>query len=93
SKYVNDILTDLGLLEAKTTNTPLPPGIKFTTKSNNLLPHPAVYRRMVGRFLYLSFTRLDIDAVVHLVKYLKGTSQKVFKHTVMLTGLLAQIAG
>ncbi|KAK4389589.1 Copia protein [Sesamum angolense] len=95
SKYIKDILTDLGLHEAKSTNTPLPTGIKFTTHSDQVLHRPAVYRRLVCRLLYLSFTRLDIshatqqrsqflqtsckqywDAVVHLAKYLKGTTQK-----------------
>ncbi|KAL0461229.1 UNVERIFIED_CONTAM: Retrovirus-related Pol polyprotein from transposon RE2 [Sesamum latifolium] len=61
SKYIKDISTYLGLHEAKSTNTPLPAGIKFTAYSDHILPHPTVYRRLVGRLLYLSFTRPDIS--------------------------------
>ncbi|KAL0333067.1 UNVERIFIED_CONTAM: putative mitochondrial protein [Sesamum calycinum] len=95
SKYIKDILQDMGLQTAKPTTTPLPAGIKFSAQADSALPHLAIYRQLIRRLLYLSFTRPDLshatqqlmqilqtpckqhwDAIVHLVRYLKGTPQK-----------------
>ncbi|KAL2238071.1 UNVERIFIED_CONTAM: Retrovirus-related Pol polyprotein from transposon RE1 [Sesamum indicum] len=72
TKYISDIIKDLKLTEARTTNTPLPPGIKLNYASDKVISHPAVYRRLVGRLLYLNFTRPDIShAVQQLSQYLQ----------------------
>ncbi|KAK4391492.1 Retrovirus-related Pol polyprotein from transposon RE1 [Sesamum angolense] len=63
-KYLTDILSDTNLLEAKPTSTPFPPGLKLTAGDGSLLPDPAPYRRLVGRLLYLGFTRPNISFVV-----------------------------
>ncbi|KAL0417014.1 UNVERIFIED_CONTAM: Retrovirus-related Pol polyprotein from transposon RE2 [Sesamum latifolium] len=77
SKYIQDILTDLGLHNAKTTVTPFPAGIKFTAQTDNTLPHPAVYRRLIGRLLYLNFTRPDIaHATQQLSQFLQTPCQQ-----------------
>ncbi|KAL0305392.1 UNVERIFIED_CONTAM: Retrovirus-related Pol polyprotein from transposon RE1 [Sesamum radiatum] len=57
TKYIKDIVADTGITDARTTTTPLPPGIKFTSDAGAELAHPDIYRRLVGRFLYLNFTR------------------------------------
>ncbi|KAL0435394.1 UNVERIFIED_CONTAM: Retrovirus-related Pol polyprotein from transposon RE2 [Sesamum radiatum] len=64
TKYLTDILRDTHLLDAKTTSTPLPPGLKLTSDAGSLLPDPSPYRRLVGRLLYLGFTRPDVPFVV-----------------------------
>ncbi|KAL2240933.1 UNVERIFIED_CONTAM: Retrovirus-related Pol polyprotein from transposon RE2, partial [Sesamum indicum] len=64
SKYVQDIVHDLKLTEARSTATPLPPGFKLTSTLDQPLPQPAMYRRLVGRLLYLNFTRPDISHTV-----------------------------
>ncbi|KAL0457920.1 UNVERIFIED_CONTAM: Retrovirus-related Pol polyprotein from transposon RE1 [Sesamum latifolium] len=46
--------------KGKTVTTPLPPGLKFSTDSGGTLPSPSKYRRLIGRLLYLGFTRPDI---------------------------------
>ncbi|KAL0416852.1 UNVERIFIED_CONTAM: Retrovirus-related Pol polyprotein from transposon RE1 [Sesamum latifolium] len=61
TKYIRDILKDTGLSQAKTVTTPLPAGIKFSADAGSALPNPEVYRRLVGRLLYLGFTRPDIS--------------------------------
>ncbi|KAL0447877.1 UNVERIFIED_CONTAM: Retrovirus-related Pol polyprotein from transposon RE2 [Sesamum latifolium] len=61
SKYVHDILTDTGLLSAKSVTTPLPQGVKLCSDSGAFLSNPEPYRRLVGRLLYLGFTRPDIS--------------------------------
>ncbi|KAL0364470.1 UNVERIFIED_CONTAM: Retrovirus-related Pol polyprotein from transposon RE1 [Sesamum angustifolium] len=63
-KYLTDILSDTNLLGAKPTSTPFPPGLKLTAGDGSLLSDPAPYRRLVGRLLYLGFTRPDISFVV-----------------------------
>ncbi|KAL0448192.1 UNVERIFIED_CONTAM: Retrovirus-related Pol polyprotein from transposon RE2 [Sesamum latifolium] len=77
SKYVRDIISDVGLLGAWPATTPLPPGIRFTNDASALLPHPDIYRRLVGRLLYLSFTRPDLSyACQQLSQYLQHPCQQ-----------------
>ncbi|KAL2251365.1 UNVERIFIED_CONTAM: hypothetical protein Sindi_2258800 [Sesamum indicum] len=59
TRYIKHIVMDTGLLHARAATTPLPPGIKFTEDAGAQLPHPELYRRLVGRLLYLNFTRPD----------------------------------
>ncbi|KAL0301554.1 UNVERIFIED_CONTAM: Retrovirus-related Pol polyprotein from transposon TNT 1-94 [Sesamum radiatum] len=59
TKYIKDIVVDTGMTDARTTTTPLPPSIKFTSNAGAELAHPDIYRRLVGRLLYLNFTRPD----------------------------------
>ncbi|KAL2235899.1 UNVERIFIED_CONTAM: Retrovirus-related Pol polyprotein from transposon RE2 [Sesamum indicum] len=71
-KYLADILADTHLLAAKPTSTPLPPGLHLTDATGSLLPDPSAYRRLVGRLLYLGFTRPDISfAVQQLSQFLQ----------------------
>ncbi|KAL0303360.1 UNVERIFIED_CONTAM: Retrovirus-related Pol polyprotein from transposon RE2 [Sesamum radiatum] len=64
SKYLRDIITDCGLEDARSVSMPLPRGIKFDVESRPLLSSPDRYRRLVGRLLYLGFSRPDISFVV-----------------------------
>ncbi|KAL0411138.1 UNVERIFIED_CONTAM: Retrovirus-related Pol polyprotein from transposon RE2, partial [Sesamum latifolium] len=87
SKYIHDILTDTGLLSAKSVTSPLPQGVKLCSTSGSLLPDP----ELIGRLLYLGFTCPDIsygvqqlsqyllhpcqnhwNAALHLLRYLGG---------------------
>ncbi|XP_020549143.1 uncharacterized protein LOC110011896 [Sesamum indicum] len=63
-EYFQDILADSSILHAKLTPTPLPSGIKLVADDGPLLLDSGPYRRLVGRLLYLSFTRPDISFVV-----------------------------
>ncbi|XP_020552911.1 uncharacterized protein LOC110012699 [Sesamum indicum] len=86
SKYISDSVQDMGLVQAKAKNTPLPT-LKLSSDTGDPLTDPSRCRRLVGGF----FTRLDAsyavqhlslflqwpcqahwDAAVHLVKYLKS---------------------
>ncbi|KAL0435109.1 UNVERIFIED_CONTAM: Retrovirus-related Pol polyprotein from transposon RE1 [Sesamum radiatum] len=72
TKYLTDILDDENLMDAKPASTPLLPGFKFCHEDGSLLPSPDKYRRLVGRLLYLSFSRLDISfAVQQLSQFLQ----------------------
>ncbi|KAL0342922.1 UNVERIFIED_CONTAM: hypothetical protein Sangu_1179600 [Sesamum angustifolium] len=63
-KYLNDILNDTNLLDAKATSTPLPPGIKLNANSGSLFPDPGAYHRLLGRFIYLGFTRSYVSVAI-----------------------------
>ncbi|KAL2227998.1 UNVERIFIED_CONTAM: Retrovirus-related Pol polyprotein from transposon RE1 [Sesamum indicum] len=95
TKYIHDIISDVGLTYGKATNTPLPAGIKLSSTDSEQLQNPEPYRRLLGRLLYLGFSRPDIcygtqqlsqhmqhpskfhwEAAIHMVKYLKGTSNR-----------------
>ncbi|KAK4404293.1 hypothetical protein Sango_0797900 [Sesamum angolense] len=64
TKYVIDIVKDTKLLHSKSVSTPFPQGLKLSADSGAKLEHPNAYRRLVGRLLYLSFTRPDISHCV-----------------------------
>ncbi|KAK4397721.1 Retrovirus-related Pol polyprotein from transposon RE1 [Sesamum angolense] len=71
-KYLMDIVWDCHLEEAKPAATPLPVGIKFDASTGPALPSPDRYRRLVGRLLYLDFSRPDISfAVQQLSQFLQ----------------------
>ncbi|KAL0407843.1 UNVERIFIED_CONTAM: Retrovirus-related Pol polyprotein from transposon RE2 [Sesamum radiatum] len=71
TKYAQDIIQDMGLSTAKATSTPFPLGLKLNEQCGALLGDPERYRRLVGRLLYLGFTRPDIShAVQQLSQYL-----------------------
>ncbi|KAL0346423.1 UNVERIFIED_CONTAM: hypothetical protein Scaly_1658300 [Sesamum calycinum] len=57
-KYVNDIITDTGLIDAHSVLIPLPQGVKFGSNLGAPLYDPEKYRRLIGRLLY--DTRLDL---------------------------------
>ncbi|KAL0449636.1 UNVERIFIED_CONTAM: Retrovirus-related Pol polyprotein from transposon TNT 1-94 [Sesamum latifolium] len=59
TKYTLDIIKDTGILQSKAVSTPFPQGLKLTTNCGAQLQHPDAYQRLVGRLLYLGFTRSD----------------------------------
>ncbi|KAL2238004.1 UNVERIFIED_CONTAM: Retrovirus-related Pol polyprotein from transposon RE2 [Sesamum indicum] len=60
TKYTNDIISDVGMTQAKVTSTPLTAGIKLSNSEEEQMQNPEAYRRLLGRLLYLGFTRPDI---------------------------------
>ncbi|KAL0312687.1 UNVERIFIED_CONTAM: Retrovirus-related Pol polyprotein from transposon RE1 [Sesamum radiatum] len=60
-KYVCDIIQDMNLQDCKPVATPLPLGLKLSSYDDKPLTDPEPYRRLVGRLLYLGFTRPDVS--------------------------------
>ncbi|KAL2230674.1 UNVERIFIED_CONTAM: Retrovirus-related Pol polyprotein from transposon RE2, partial [Sesamum indicum] len=61
NKYTLDIIKDIGFEKGKTVSTPFPANFKFVSESEGALQDPSRYRRLVGRLLYLGFTRPEIS--------------------------------
>ncbi|KAF5468106.1 hypothetical protein F2P56_012286 [Juglans regia] len=59
-KYTLDILVDSGTLGSKPTKVSMDQNLKLTKSTGTPLPDPSVYRRLIGRLLYLTISRLDI---------------------------------
>ncbi|KAL0379047.1 UNVERIFIED_CONTAM: Retrovirus-related Pol polyprotein from transposon RE2 [Sesamum radiatum] len=65
------------MTQSKPASTPLPAGIKFTSEAGHLLPNPESYRRLIGRILYLGFTRSDFShAAQQLSQFMQHPCQQ-----------------
>lgn len=63
--YVLNMIEDAGLLASKPTALPLDPHIKLFASDGAVFPDPLVFRRLIGKLLYLTISRPDITFVVH----------------------------
>lgn len=72
-KYILDIVRDSGLPGAKVAPSPMEPHLKLLPTSGDSLPDPSIYRRLIGRLLYLQVTRPDIT---YSVNYLSQFMQQ-----------------
>lgn len=63
--YALQLLTDVGFLGCKARSTPMDVNLKLTQDDGELLPDPLVYRRLIGRLLYLTITRPDLSYSVN----------------------------
>ncbi|KAK9114556.1 hypothetical protein Syun_021353 [Stephania yunnanensis] len=76
-KYVLDLLTIFGLTMAKPAATPLPRDCKFNDVDSPLFIEVDRYRRLIGRLLYLGFTRPDITyATQQLSQFVQAPTEQ-----------------
>ena len=66
-KYVLDILANFGTLGSRPTSFPMEQQLKLTPEDGVLLFDPNPYRRLVGRLIYLTITRLDISFYINIL--------------------------
>ncbi|XP_056862222.1 uncharacterized mitochondrial protein AtMg00810-like [Raphanus sativus] len=64
-KYTLELLQDAGYLGCKPVTVPMEPNQKLSESTGTLLPDASVFRKIVGRLLYLTHTRPDITYAVH----------------------------
>ncbi|CAM8909312.1 unnamed protein product [Rhodiola kirilowii] len=66
-KYATDLLTEYDMVECKPVKTPLPTKHQLSLSTAELLPDPMIYRKMVGKLIYLTITRPDLSHAVHIL--------------------------
>ncbi|XP_057982401.1 uncharacterized mitochondrial protein AtMg00810-like [Malania oleifera] len=64
-KYASEIVEETGFLGAKTCNLPMEPNLALSEMDEELILDPSSYRRLVGKLIYLTLTRLDLAYVLH----------------------------
>ncbi|GMJ02292.1 cysteine-rich RLK (RECEPTOR-like protein kinase) 8 [Hibiscus trionum] len=64
-RYALQLLEDTGSLAKKPADLPMVPSHKLNATEGDLLPDPQVYRRLIGRLMYLTHSRPDIAYDVH----------------------------
>ncbi|XP_057425882.1 secreted RxLR effector protein 161-like [Lotus japonicus] len=63
-KYTLSLLENTGFLGAQPAALPMQPDLKLNSTDGDLLPDVTQYRRLVGRFLYLTLSRPNITLCV-----------------------------
>ncbi|KAL5564139.1 hypothetical protein UlMin_027303 [Ulmus minor] len=63
--YVLQILADTGYLGCKPTATPMEVNLKLNQDDGELFSYISLYRRLIGKLLYLIITRHDLSYVVN----------------------------
>lgn len=72
-KYTLDLIKDTCLLGEKPCNTPMQPQLQLHKSSGEVISNPKANRRLIGRWLYLTHTRLGIAYVVTKLSKLLDT--------------------
>jgi hypothetical protein len=75
-KYALEIFDDYGVLAAKPSLVPMESNQKLSRDSGDLIPDPTVYRRMIGKLVYLTITRPDISFSVQLLSQFMNSPRK-----------------
>lgn len=64
-QYVLQLLEDMGMLASKAAKLPMDPNLQLRLSDGPFLADPSLYRRLIGRLLYLNVSRPDITFAVH----------------------------
>lgn len=77
-KYILELLEETGKMACRPSSIPMDPGVKlFYDPKVPLIDDPTVYRRLVGRLMYLTITRPDITYSVNKLCQFASTPQAV----------------
>ena len=67
AKYASELLSQAGLTDSKTIDTPVELNAHLTPSEEKPLSNPSLYKRLVDSLVYLTVTRPDISYAVHQV--------------------------
>ena len=65
AKYASKLLSQVGLTDSKTINTPVKLNAHLTPSRGKPLSNPSIYKCLVGSLVYLTVTRPNISYAVH----------------------------
>lgn len=66
-KYALDIVNENGMLGCKPVSTPMEVNHKLLVDKGPLFDDPVRFKRIVGRLVYLTITRPDLNYSVHVL--------------------------
>ena len=66
-KFALDVLSETGLLGAKLASVPIEENHRLALATVSEMPDPARYRRLIGRLIYLTITKLELCYCVHIL--------------------------
>ena len=73
AKYASELLSQVGLTDSKTVNTPVKLNAHLTPSRGKLLSNPSIYKCLVGSLVYLTVIRPNISYAVHqMIRYLSA---------------------
>ena len=67
AKYASELLSQVGLTDSKTVDTPVELNAHLTPSGGKPLSNPSLYRRLASNLVYLTITHPNISCVVHQV--------------------------
>lgn len=60
-----ELLEEAGFSSSKLAKIPMDPGTQLDNTSGELLPNPSIFRRLLGRLMYLTISRHGITFTIH----------------------------
>ena len=74
--YALEVLKEAGMIACKPSKVPMEQNLKLSKFHGKLLFDPGIYRRLVGRLLYLTITRSDIGCAVNKLSQFVANPRK-----------------
>lgn len=72
-KFIHDMLVEAGLQDSKPLSLPVDTTVKLSLNEGSPLDDPSLYRKFIGKLLYLTVSRPDIAYIVnHLSQFVQA---------------------